>query len=96
MSVIHDKLKGFQLAGHGMNMQAIDKQGLQEKESLRMAASKIFSHNLYKSKQNTFRNEKKFPTLEEKAADEMEMAAQEDEEREKAEKAAQGNLNLYS
>ena len=61
-----------------------------------MGILRNFSHNLYKSKQNTFRNEKKFPTLEEKAADEMEVAAQENEEREKAEKAAQGNLSLYS
>ena len=53
-----------------------------------MGILRKFSHNLYKSKQNTFRNEKKFPTLEEKAADALEMAAQENEEREKAEKAA--------
>ena len=34
--------------------------------------------------------------MEEKAADEMEMAAKAHEEREKAEKAAQGELSLYS
>ena len=44
------------------------------------------------------KNEKKFPSLEEKKADEMEVAAQEDEKREKIKKTAQGwvrKLKIY-
>ena len=36
--------------------------------------------------------EKKFPSMEEKKADALEMAAKEDEEGKKAKKAAQGHL----
>ena len=39
---------------------------------------------------NSFYYEEKFSSMEKKAPNEMEMAAQENEEREKAEKAAQG------
>ena len=64
-------------------------------QNLSFKFQKLFSKNIYISNLNPKKDEEKLSSMEEKAADALEMAAKAHEEREKAEKAAQGQVNIF-